>query len=1272
MASLTSLVIVLFKGLTSAMAVKAKEVFLLVWKSQTYFGQLQVCVWIVCYLATLIGMEILHSRDNNLVCNVTETEQLRVKCPENPTLRIQSSFTRIYGGGSFAIWFLYTVYIVPRLWRFLRRKDTTPLCGLYAAYCLQLFAKLLFNAVMLFIYIFYAHHWFPVSLHCSLDNTADPNLNVTGTVVCTDKLRVQKSVMQTTLLLVVAVLTLFSVVEFVCILCLVRSRSRTVFIGDEDQQIEHLDNGCWCELVMPTDRHFSLFRFHLSEVRQEPEPCEPVNPLQKYLCDMKSVYLEKTEKIDQSYLNNTKALELDSIFIRPLISEAGRPKSIVTNASVQKKPEDCDERSNILITGKAGMGKTIIAKKIVREWAKGESSLSTTTKFVLWLDFNALEDETRTVSLEELICNQFPLDFPEDLLDFVKGNANAILIVVDNVCESHFEYQEANFANTFEERMPFSTLLKKLVTGEILKGATVLTLSRSTHSNSLDLLSFRSRANIVGFSPQEIKEYVNKYFANDGCAKDEMLMLVESLTDNTLSVCCVPLHCFFMCSFMKWFQTSHNVSLLGAQESIPETITELYAGIVQMLSRSQRAPSTPPSSMETHPFTLHSSQENSTDTSSSWNETFSTDNQVPNHFASRYTELKPLSRPHCAPLRLLVGIPTEVCFLAMRSIDKEKATFTTEELRSVLSNEEISAYFKPILLSKKCEETYFIFRFDYLQEFLAAYFIVSDPTLKRFESLVEQVRDNNAYKQEQVLQFACGLLMNESQASDKKKKEAIHLVTQLDSVSQSGERRQKELKLVMMKCVAEVKHGKLSREVATRIIPFVEFPSCDVGVAECSALAIVLGTSPFASIRSLDLSDNSIGVMGTRQLTQKLLLPGKGPTEELNVKGNMLGDEGLEELTDALKRKECRLKILNVADNRITSAGVSKLALAIESNTCLEELNLSCNGICSQGVEQLSTVLRKENSKISKLNLSCNNLGDDGVACLASVRTKALNLAWNDIGIRGVQSLISIFQSLENLEELDLSGNIIEAVGLEALLPCLMAPGCMIKCLELNYCKLEDKGVNHCVKVLTFSQNQITRLGIAGNSITNDGVEKIAKALSSPECKVKSLNLSCNVIGDEGVESLSLSMSSPNCTLQELDFSQNEIHSQGCKYLATALRKHNCLEKLNLKGNQISDEGAAQLVSALRIHNCKLHTLILDANGIGDEGIASLPHAFSSPHCKLGHLDLGRNLISHNSLATLKEAMNSPFCQLEKLVLGDSDLSESFEAKQSTMAKKLT
>lgn len=1236
------------------MAINAKEIMLLVWKSQTYFGQFQLCVWFVSFLATLIGIQILHSRNDNFVCNGT-AEQTSIQCPDNTSLGVHLALTRIYGGGLFGIWSLYTVYIVPRLWRFRRRESISPLCGLYLAYCLHLFAKVLFNTVTLLMYIFYAHRSFPVRLYCGLQNG-------TQNVICSDKFRVEKSVFQTALLLVLAVLTFFCLVEFTYMLHLIRSRSRTVFTGDEAQRTEQLDNGCWCECVMPTDRQFSLFRLHLREIRQD-----PANALRMYFDGIKKFYLEKTEYIDHSYLDNTKALKLDDMFIRPVFSEARSSNSIMRNTSFQKELENCNEISNILITGEAGAGKTTFAQKIVRRWAKGECAILTLTKIVLWLDFTTLEDTNCTVSLEKLISSQLSLNLPkEKLLDFVKDNPKAILIVIDNVSESHSDSEETDFANSFEESMPFSVMLKKLVTGKILKGATLLTCSRQIHSTSPDLSGFRSRTNIMGFSPREIKEYIKIYFANDGCDKDDLatFMLMESLTDNTLSLCCVPLHCFYMCSFMQWIRNSNKALSLEAGGNIPETVTELYKGIVQMSIQLQRAASTPHNSDENADLLpLSGAPESSTRTPRSSKGTATTDTRVSSH-----TELQ--SRAQCVPHHSLLGIPTEVCFLAMKGVDDDNFTFRGEKLRSILTQEEISIYFKPIAMSKDCMETNFTFRSDYLQEFLAACFVVSDPSLKRFGNLVEQVKEGNSSKRDRVLQFACGLLFGESQATDKKKREAIHLVTELDSVFQSGKRRQKELQIVMIKCVAEVKNEKLLREVASKIIPFVEFPCCDVGVDECSALARVLGASPFASIRLVDLSDNKISVMGIRQLSQKLLLPGKGPTEELNFKGNMLVDEGLEELTEALRKKECRLKILNIAENDITSSGVSKLSSALESNTCLEELNLSCNEICGQGVAQLCTVLRNEKSKISRLNLSWNKLGDDGVPFLVSVRQTSLNLAWNRIGIEGLRSLISIFDTLQNLEQLDLSGNIIEAVGVEALLPCLMVPSCKIKCLELNHCELEDEGLIHCVKVLTFPQNQMTCLGLAGNSITNEGIEKIAKALSSPECKVKSLNLSCNVIGDEGVENLSLSLSSPNCSLQELDLSHNQIQSKGCKSLAAAIRKRNCLERLDLDGNNVGDEGATQLLSALRIHNCKLHSLMLDGNKIGDGGIAVLPHAFRSPHCKLGHLNLGGNLISRYSRETFNEALKSPFCHLERLILRDSALSESFEAKNSTTGTK--
>ena len=1234
------------------MATVPKELPLLIWKSQSYFGQLYVCLWFLSYLVTFIGTEVLHSMDNYLICNSTvdhDQPSVRVMCPDydNPRLKNRFTFLVVYGVLTFTTWFLYTIYAIPRLRNFRMRRETRPLCGVYAAYFVQLVAKFAVHTVMLFIYISHVHFLFPVRLHCALQND---NMKPKENINCSDKYRVEKSVMETTLLLVLVLLTIFCLAEFVYIVQMMRSRSKTVFVGDEDHRREHLDNGCWCLCVMPTDRIFITFHLHVKRIDSKSDiDTESERALPKYFKEIKSFYLERTADVAGNFHSgDTEVLKLDDIFVQPDVTELKLPKSTTKIYFAEKKSESVPELSTFLVSGKAGMGKTTFARKIVRQWAKGDSWLSNQVKIVVFLDFNAMDNVKPTFCLGEIIRGQFPSDFPGECINFVKGNPSKILIVVDNVSESSTEFQEADFVNDLEERMPFAAMLKKLIAGKLLKGATILALSRLVHSSYTDLFRLESRTEIVGFSPQTIKEYIKRYFGD--AVQLDTFVLVESLTDDSLSICCVPSHCYYMCRFLKWLLYSHNTSILEKQDIIPETMTQLYTAMTQMISSMPKTSScTPPNSLAELPLIQETSSEHLLCENGSSDDAGTFHSQDSGHrLAGTTHEVKPSTATKDIP-QSQADIHNAACYLAMRSIDEGKAIFSNDELSLLLPDEVIPIYFRPVDPQMGGEQTRFSFRWDYLQEFLAASFIVSDFSLKRFGNLVEQIKDDTTYKRDQVLQFACGLLYQQSQACDRMKNDAIHLVTELGNPSQPSKRRQKELQLVMMKCVAEVKDDKLSREIASKFLPVIDFPCCEVGVAECSALVNVLGTSPFTSIRRIDLSDNKIGVMGVRQLAQKLLLPCKGPTEELNVKGNTLGDQGLEELAEALGRKECKLRILNVADNGITDSGVSRLSSTLDSNSCLEELNLSCNGVSCQGVALLATVLRKEKTKISRLNLSWNNLGDDGVASLACARQSTINLAYTNISIKGIHSLVSIFQTLTNLEELDISGNIIEAAGFEALLSCLTNPGCRIKCLALNNCNSTDEGVIHCVKVLTFPLNQITCLGLSGNGITNDGVGRLAQALGSSQCKVKCLNLSSNFIGNEGVETLSLSLGSASCNLQELDLSKNEIQDEGCKFLAAAIRKRNCLTRLDLQGNQVGDEGAKQLLSALRIYNCRLHSLILDENDIGDEGISGLPHAFSSPHCKLENLQIRKNLISRNSLETLSEAMNSPFCHLEQL-----------------------
>lgn len=66
----------------------------------------------------------------------------------------------------------------------------------------------------------------------------------------------------------------------------------------------------------------------------------------------------------------------------------------------------------------------------------------------------------------------------------------------------------------------------------------------------------------------------------------------------------------------------------------------------------------------------------------------------------------------------------------------------------------------------------------------------------------------------------------------------------------------------MIKCVVEVKNEKLLCEIVSKIIFFVEFFCCDVGVDECFVFVCVFGVFLFVFIRFVDLLDNKISVMG--------------------------------------------------------------------------------------------------------------------------------------------------------------------------------------------------------------------------------------------------------------------------------------------------------------------------------------------------------------------------------------------------------------------------
>ena len=140
-----------------------------------------------------------------------------------------------------------------------------------------------------------------------------------------------------------------------------------------------------------------------------------------------------------------------------------------------------DERSpkRILLTGKAGIGKTLFCQKLVRDWADNKLFQSQSHfKFVYLLTFrqlNLLENEQ--LSLLKLLNCSTGLDdssnIDDSLFQYIVNHPEEVLIIIDGYDEySQQDYitgqSEKRYQNTAKEKMPVAALCTKLIKGKLL------------------------------------------------------------------------------------------------------------------------------------------------------------------------------------------------------------------------------------------------------------------------------------------------------------------------------------------------------------------------------------------------------------------------------------------------------------------------------------------------------------------------------------------------------------------------------------------------------------------------------------------------------------------------------------------------------------------------------------------------------------------------------------------------------------------------------------
>ena len=940
-----------------------------------------------------------------------------------------------------------------------------------------------------------------------------------------------------------------------------------------------------------------------------------------------------------------KDLEIDQIFVNLVIHEGRAKYDFLEGRCKQSKVspipradqhdgEICVENiidgrhKNILVVGCPGIGKTILSTKLFRVAAfdaikNGNFDVAFLIKFKR---FNSVKN----LNLRELFTGSETVkNLNDDVWKYIVQNPSKVLLIFDGVDEFSAKedicQDDSGYKDIEEEKMPLQCLYYKIASRKLLPGATVITTSRPTAVSCVKQLNFDKIVEILGFSSEEVANYVKKF--TEG-SNDHVSIWQHLRTNiNLFTFCYIPVHCFIICSCLSQLHSN------GC--NFPTKLTEIYSLALKIS------------------FFRHNDE---------YRQSKGSDDQF---ISTRYCELP----------SQVQSIFNKLGKIALLGLEEGRLTFSAKEVEGV---EDCGLLHRlPDLNSPTpidAGEAQFCFLHLTVQEFLAAKHVVD--TMKNTEGLRKFVSDKiNQSAWQVVMQFVAGLLDPDAAGE----MSAVKMFTELlpMDTSKTNEKElmsvawnysveepitlicwptdgDKDLALRICNCLYDHQLEQQSA-VTSKIeeIGFnaVDFSGCDLAPVDCAALVHFLKN---AGTIFLTLERNEISWLGCMEI-QKWV--DQSDSSEcgfklgsLNLSRNEIGCKGAQQLGNALKHQNCTLTKLQLSYNRIDEKGAKTICDALKENSCkLTTLDLKGNNIGEKGAKYLAIALKNAHCKLTELHLYGNDIGDNGAALLSdALRNENCRLTLLDIGDCKIRNkgLLSLRDALEHvnckLTVLRLPRNKAKITGATYVSHALEDVNCKLTELEFAGNDLGDDGVGHLSRALKVANCKLTVLGLSGNSIELDGAQHLCDALKDGNCKLTVLDLGRNNVGEYGAEYLADTLKNVSCELIKLDLAFNDVGERGAAHLADALQSVECkLTELNLKANGIGDKGTEHLTDALKERNCQLTVLILERNNVKDQGAAYISEALKNVNCKLIELNLSANNIGDEGAEKLLEAFKN-------------------------------
>uniref|UniRef100_A0A8C2CF65 Nucleotide-binding oligomerization domain containing 2 n=1 Tax=Cyprinus carpio TaxID=7962 RepID=A0A8C2CF65_CYPCA len=230
-----------------------------------------------------------------------------------------------------------------------------------------------------------------------------------------------------------------------------------------------------------------------------------------------------------------------------------------------------DDADTFLVSGEAGSGKSTLLQRLHLLWAR--EALLTNIFLLFPFSCRKLNAEHRELSLKELLFLHccWPDRGQDEVFQFILDHPNLVLFTFDGLDEfkQGFTDEERHCCPT--KQVPIPVLLFNLLQGTLMKGVMKVVTSRPQAVGPSLKRYLRKEVLLKGFSPGGIDCFVKKHHSDPAMAR----RVIESLQANSvlLSLCHIPVFC--------WIVTKCHQELLGSQDGIPQTITDVYLLVLQ-------------------------------------------------------------------------------------------------------------------------------------------------------------------------------------------------------------------------------------------------------------------------------------------------------------------------------------------------------------------------------------------------------------------------------------------------------------------------------------------------------------------------------------------------------------------------------------------------------------------------------------------------------------------------------------------------------------------